>query len=137
MIRMRKAVTAAMLGAVVLASGVRAQNSRSYWGYSQQIGSTTYSSLSGSDGSSLWGFSYRLGSITYIDLYSNRGSSLSGQIWRLGDTIYYDFRTSDGTTISGSSYRLGTLELHNISVKESPLSTLWRSTRTDSPKWPW
>jgi hypothetical protein len=114
MIRMRKAVTAAVLGAVVLASGARAQNSRSYWGYSQQIGS-----------------------ITYIDLYSNRGSSLSGQIWRLGDTIYYDFRTSDGTTISGSSYRLGTLELHNISVKESPLSTLWRSTRTDSPKWPW
>jgi len=137
MITMRKAVTAAMLGAVVLASVARAQNSRSYWGYSQQIGSTTYSSLSGSDGSYIWGYSQQIGPTTHTNLYTNRGSSLSGQIWRLGDTIYYDFRTSDGTTISGSSQRLGTLELHNISVKESPLSTPWRSTRTDSPKWPW
>jgi len=35
MTTMRKAVTAAVLGAVVLASGARAQNSRSYWGYLQ------------------------------------------------------------------------------------------------------
>jgi hypothetical protein len=35
MIRMRQTFTAAMLGAVVLASVARAQNSRSYWGYLQ------------------------------------------------------------------------------------------------------
>ncbi len=137
MITMRKTFTTVALGTVVLAGVAQAQNSRSYWGYSQRIGSITYTSLSGSDGSSIWGYSQQIGSITYTDLYSNRGSSLSGQIWRLGDTIYYDFRTSDGTTISGSSYRLGTLELHNISVKESPLSTLRRLNRTDAPRWPW
>ncbi len=113
MVTMRKAAMAVALGAVVLAGVARAQNSRSYWGYSQQIGSTSYINLYGSEG------------------------SFSGQMWRLGDTIYYDFRTPDGTTISGSSYRLGTLLFHNISVRESPLSTLRRSDRTNSPKWPW
>jgi len=137
MIRMRKALTAATLGAVVLAGVAQAQNSRSYWGYSQQLGSSTYISLFGSEGSYIWGHSQRLGPITYTNLYSNRGSSLSGQMWRLGDTIYYDFRTSDGTTISGSSQRFGTLEFHNISVKESPLSTFRRSGLTDWSRWPW
>jgi hypothetical protein len=100
MIETRKTLLAATLGAMILTGVAHAQNSRSYWGWSQQSGSSTYTTLYGSD-----------------------GSYISGRIWRLGNSLYYDLRADTGTTVSGSSYQLGSFELYNITVRRSILTS--------------
>ncbi len=80
----RKTFAAVALGTLVMAGVARAQNSRSYWEFSQRLGSSTYSSLYGSDGSYALGYSQQLGTLKLYSFYGSQGRSLFGSSQELG-----------------------------------------------------